>query len=366
MVHAYTAASIFTGSAYLAGHAILVKEGSITALVPLAKLPGDVALTDYGNGLIVPAFFDNQVYGAGGLLFAVHPTIEALKKLYAHCASGGAHHFMPTVATNPYPVFYQCIDAVRAYQQAGGKGCMGLHIEGPWINEVRRGAHIASLIHSPTVEQARELLEYGKGIIKMITLAPEVCSREVIDLVQSYGIIVAAGHSNATFAQATAAFDDGIKTATHLFNTMSPLQHRAPGMVGAIMHHPTAMCSIIPDGYHVDFEVIAIAKKVMGERLYMITDAVTDTTQGPYPHQLEGDKYVSNGILSGSAITIIQGVKNCIEKVGIEPAEALRMASLYPAQVINLDHQFGRIAPGYKAALLVLDEGYNITAHVSA
>ena len=199
----------------------------------------------------------------------------------------------------------------------------------------------------------------------MITLAPEVCSKEVIDLVRSYGVIIAAGHSNATYAEATAAFDGGITTATHLYNAMSPLQHRQPGLVGAAMHHPTAMASIIPDGYHVDFEAIAIAKKVMGERLYMITDAVTETSEGPYPHQREGDKYVSNGILSGSALTIIKGVQNCVEKAGISLDEALRMASLYPAKVLGIQNTLGKIAKGFKAEMVVLNDDLAIVDHVT-
>jgi N-acetylglucosamine-6-phosphate deacetylase len=194
------------------------------------------------------------------------------------------------------------------------------------------------------------LLEYGKNVITMITIAPEVCSREVIDLIQSYGVIISAGHSNATFEEANEGFSKGISAATHLYNAMSPLQHRAPGMVGAVMNHSNIMSSIVPDGYHVDFAALSIAKKVMKHRLFFITDAVTETNEGPYPHQPDGDKYVSNGILSGSALTMAKSVKNCVEKAGIELSEALRMASLYPARAMRLDNKLGKIAKGYKAA----------------
>jgi N-acetylglucosamine-6-phosphate deacetylase len=204
------------------------------------------------------------------------------------------------------------------------------------------------------------LLEYGKGVITMITIAPEVCSDELIELIKSYGVVISAGHSNATFQQAIEGFNKGIPAATHLYNAMSPLQHREPGMVGAIMEHDKVECSIIPDGYHVDFAAISIAKKVMKERLFIITDAVTETSEGYYPHQKEGDKYVSNGILSGSALTMATAVKNCVEKVGIELDEALRMASLYPAKVLGLDNQLGRIRKGYKAELIFLDKALNV------
>lgn len=363
---AYSAEKIFTGFDWLHNHSIIVDDGIIKEVMPTDMLPFDVEDKDFEWNMIVPAFIDLQIYGAGGKLLAMHPETDALIRLQQYCLQGGAHYCLPTVATNNYEVFYRCIDAVKEYWTKGGTGILGLHIEGPWLNVAKRGAHIAALIHSPTLEQARDLLEYGKGIIKMITLAPEVCSSEVINLIQSYGVVVSAGHSNATFNQATAAFDNGIMVATHLYNAMSPLQHRQPGMVGAVMHHYATMASIIPDGYHVDFEAIAIAKKIMGERLFMITDAVTETLDGPYPHRLEGEKFVSEGILSGSALTMLKGVQNCVHKVGISLEESLRMAALYPAKVIGLQNQLGSIGKGQKANLLVLNERLTIVEQVTS
>jgi len=157
-----------------------------------------------------------------------------------------------------------------------------------------------------------------------------------------------------------AAFNDGIPAATHLFNAMSPLQHRAPGMVGAIFNHPGVMSSIVPDGYHVDFPVLRIAKDLMKERLFVITDAVTTTTEGPYPHQLAGDKYESNNILSGSALTMLKCVQNLVHRVDVPLAEALRMASLYPAQVMGKAHRMGKIEKGYDANLVCMNEALEI------
>src|SRR6185312_4562874 len=172
----------------------------------------------------------------------------------------------PTIATNSTEVFKKGIDAIREYWKRGGGGIPGLHIEGPWINKIKRGAHIESFIHSPGMNEVKELLEFGKGAIKMITLAPEVCAKEIIDLIKSYNIIVSAGHSNATYNEATDFFKD-IHLATHLFNAMSPLHHREPGLPAAIMLHPEVMVSIVADGYHVDFAMIRLAKKLMDERL---------------------------------------------------------------------------------------------------
>ena len=227
------------------------------------------------------------------------------------------------------------------------------------MNPVKRGAHIEAFIHSPSMPEVKELLDYGAGIIKIITLAPEVCSEEIIRYIQSRGIVVSAGHSNASYATATSAFDNGITTATHLFNAMSALQHREPGMVGAIFNHPTVKSSIVPDGYHVDFAAIKIAKNIMKDRLFVITDAVTEAADGPYQHYKNGDKFESNGILSGSALTMIKAVKNLVQYCDIELGEAIRMCSLYPAQVMGL-LGLGTLEKGKDADFILLDQELNI------
>jgi N-acetylglucosamine-6-phosphate deacetylase len=348
----YRAKKLFTGNDWLEDHVVQVTDGKITAIVPAATLKEETI----DCAILAPAFIDIQIYGAYGKLLSVFPEADSLHKLYQYCSEGGASRFQPTVATNDTAVFHQCVDAVRNYWKEGGKGCIGLHVEGPWISKAKKGAHLEKFIHSPSVEEVKALLEYGKGVITMITIAPDVCSREVIDLINSYGVIISAGHSNAGYEEATAAFDAGITAATHLYNAMSPLQHRAPGMVGAILDHNKVMASLVPDGYHVDFSAIRIAKKIMGERLFIITDAVTDTDSGPYPHQLNGDRYESNGILSGSALTMAKSMRNLVQQVGIELGEALRMVSLYPARVMKLPGKLGTIEKDSEAYMVMLDE----------
>ena len=237
-----------------------------------------------------------------------------------------------------------------------------MHLEGPWINRAKRGAHIESLIHSPTIQQAEELLNYGKGVIKVITLAPEVCSREVIDLILSHNIIISAGHSNATYDEAKNSFTNGIGTVTHLYNAMSPLQHRQPGLVGAAMDDDKIMASIIPDGHHVDYAAIRIAKRIMNERLFVITDAVTTNTEGFYQHTAAGDKYEAAGILSGSALIMNKAVKNLVVHAGIELAEALRMCSLYPAQVLKAEDKLGKLFSGYQPSMVVLNNDLEVVS----
>lgn len=353
----FLAKKLFTGNECLEHQAVIIENNYITEIKAIHDIPANSGpLYD----IIAPAFIDIQIYGAAGKLLAVHPTKEALNDLYEYCSKGGASHFVVTVATNSNEIFYTSINAVKEYWKIGGRGCIGLHIEGPWINASKKGAHLEEYIHAPSLDEVKSILKIGKGVIKIITLAPEVCSPEVIAFIQSEGIIVSAGHSNATYDEAIKAFNNGIGTATHLYNAMSALQHRAPGFVGAVFNHPSVMCSIIPDGFHVDFAAIAIAKKQMGDRLFVITDAVTETKEGPYPHHLVGNKYVSNNILSGSALTMIQSVKNLINNVGIPLEEALRMASTYPAKAIQKNYSLGHIAIGHEANLVCLNTDLSV------
>lgn len=353
---AYIAKLIFTGEQWLHKHAAIVDDGIITSVLPVTLLDPLTEFVYFNNHILAPAFIDLQIYGAYQKLFSVYPDTDSLQLLYKYSSSGGAAFCMPTIATNRPEVFFKCIDAIRLYWQQGGEGILGLHAEGPWINTLKRGAHIESLIHSPSLQEVEALLDYGKDVLKIITLAPEVCSKEVIDLIHSAGIKIFAGHSNATYEEAIQSFDKGINAVTHLYNAMSPLQHRNPGLVGAAFDHQQIMASIIADSYHVDYAAVRIAKKIMQQRLFSITDAVTTTTEGYYQHQPEGDKFTAGNILSGSALTMYKALQNLVNHVGIETGEALRMCSLYPAQVMGMDDKLGMICKGYQSKMALIPE----------
>ncbi|MBO9684120.1 MAG: N-acetylglucosamine-6-phosphate deacetylase, partial [Flavisolibacter sp.] len=336
-----SAHKIFTGHEWLNDHAIVIRNDKIEAVVPRPDTGSSNNVKHFEDGVIVPAFIDIQVYGAAKKLLAIYPEAATLQLMYEEFVRQGTCLFLPTLATNTIDVFKKGIHAVHEYWKQKGRGVFGLHLEGPWLNEVKKGAHVKEWIHSPTIEEVKDLLEYGKDVIKMITIAPEVCSDEVIELILSHNIILSAGHSNATYEEAINGFNKGISAVTHLYNAMSSLQHRQPGLVGASFNHSKVKASIIPDGYHVDYAAISIAKKIMGERLFVITDAVAETNTGPYQHQLAGDKYECNGVLSGSALSMHKACKNLVQHAGINVEEALRMCSLYPAQVLGCDDQYG-------------------------
>ena len=180
MPKVYTASKIFTGHKWIENSFIEVNGNEVEIVNDIKELNEGSEIINFGNNLIVPGFIDFQVYGAGGKLLSAYPEKSTLDTMYKEFIKDGTVLFQPTIATNTVEVFKKCIDAVREYWDAGGAGVAGLHLEGPWINEAKRGAHIKELIHSPGVKEVEEILEYGKGIIKTITLAPEVVKPEIV------------------------------------------------------------------------------------------------------------------------------------------------------------------------------------------
>ena len=361
MSTALIAREIFTGQEIQTGKAVLIRDGKIIDVVPADDIPSSYRVRELPGYMLAPAFIDLQIYGGNGLLFSAELSTEALEATYEYCLQGGCTQFMITLATNSIEKFIRGLEVAREYRTGGGKGLLGVHLEGPYINPAKRGAHLEKFIKTPTPEEIGLLLQKGKETFRMMTLAPERCDRACIDLLLRNGIIVSAGHSNATYEEAIDGFFQGIPAATHLFNAMSPLQGRQPGMLGAIYDNNDVRCSIVCDGVHVDFASVRISKKIMQDRLFFITDAVTEVQYGEYSHLFKGDRYtLPDGTLSGSSLTMLRCVTNAVEKAGIPLPEALRMASLYPATVLGEQDKRGCIKPGAIADLVLLDDQLNI------
>lgn len=312
------------------------------------------------QSLTVPGFIDLQIYGAAGRLFSADPTVESLSIMEDDLLKKGTTGFLACMATNSPEVFDECIKAAKAHRSSA-KNCLGLHLEGPFLNPKRLGAHVPAFVRKASLDEMKKLIDFGDGVIKMMTIAPEIQDDEVIQYLLDHGVVVSLGHSNATFDEATAAYNKGIQTTTHLFNAMSPIHHRQPGIPTAVFNHDKAMASIIADGQHVDFEVLKFAQKLLKERLFLITDAVTACSTGPYQHVEKGNKYVMpDGTLSGSSITMLQAVKNCVTHCGISLNDAVKMGTLYPAQLIGIENLTATIKTGHQANLLVLDDELNL------
>lgn len=350
---AITNGRVFYEDLLLINKTIFIEDGKISRITD-EEIPAGYQIIDAAGDYITPAFIDLQIYGSGAALFSAYPTAETLKQMDEDLLSKGTTGFLACVATNSPEIVYQCLDAAKAYRKEA-KGFLGLHLEGPYINAKRKGAHVAAYIYKASLEEVKRLLEYADGTVKMMTIAAELQDEEVIRYLLDQGIILSLGHSDADFTEATAAYDGGFKTTTHLFNAMPSIHHRAPNLPVAVFSHPTAMASIIADGTHVNFEMIKMTYKVMKDRLFLITDAVTECNIGPYQHQLKGNKFVTpDGTLSGSNITLLQAVQNCVQHCDISLSQALRLASENPARLMGLSDKKGTLNVGSDADLLFL------------
>ena len=357
MLTAYTNAIIFTGAEKISGKTLLTEDDKIKGVIENELIPQNAKIIDCKNLIIAPGFIDLQIYGGGGYLFSNKPTSTALKSMADSLLSSGTTGFYVTLATNSMEIFFEAIKVVKENPHPA---VLGLHFEGPYLNPVKRGAHIKEYIKRPERKEVQGLLKAADGVLKIMTLAPEMCDPEIIHLLKDNGVVISAGHSNATFAEAVAGYENGITTTTHLFNAMSPIHHRDTGLPGAVYLSKNVYASIIADGIHVDFNALKISKKIMGERLFLITDAVAPVADGAYMHVEKEDRYtLPDGTLSGSKLTLLKAVQNCVEKADIPLDEALRMASSYPAQVMNLIDR-GKIGVGYKANFTIFSEEYNI------
>lgn len=333
MLTAFVNASIFTGRETIKGKALLVENDRIKAFVEPGDVPKQANLVDCGGDWLSAGLIDCQVYGCGGHLLSQRPTSAAMQAITKALVQQGTTGFFITVATNSPEIVSRSIEAV---QQSPHPALLGLHLEGPWINPVKRGAHLEQYIHSASTPEVTALIGQANGAVKMITLAPELNDPAIIHMLTAAGILVSAGHSNATFQEASDGFRNGIRATTHLFNAMSAFHHRDTGLPGATFQTPGIYTGIIADGIHVDFNTLSISKKLLGNRLFLITDAVVETLEGAYVHVDRGDRYtLPDGTLSGSRLTMMKAIQNCVAHADVPLEEAIRMATLYPANLIG-------------------------------
>jgi N-acetylglucosamine-6-phosphate deacetylase len=350
---------IFIDGALREEQVILIEKAAIVSVGSIVP-PQGVTIVDAKGAYVTPGLIDLQIYGSGGNLFSAYPSAETLAQMDDDLISKGTTGFLACVATNSPEIVAQAIAAAKAYRQHA-KGFLGLHLEGPYLNAKRRGAHVEAFIKKAGLDEVKQLLKDADGVVKMMTIAAELQDDDVLDYLQQQDVVLSLGHSDATFEQATAAYSRGFSTTTHLFNAMPSIHHRAPNLPVAVLNHPSAMASIIADGRHVDFEMVKFSHRLMGDRLFLITDAVTECNIGPYQHQLDGDKFITpDGTLSGSNITMLNAVQNCVSHCGISLFNALNLASRNPARLMGLDKKEGSLSVGSTANLLFLDENLRL------
>ena len=363
---------VFTGDKVLTQHAVIVRGGVIVDVVPSDAVPPDVEPIDLEGKSVAPGFIDLQVNGGGDVLFNDDPSLEALIHIRDAHRRLGTTDILPTYITGPADGMAAAAEAVNAAVREI-EGILGIHFEGPAINPERAGVHDKAFIRSGPSEELLSVFTAIRDACCFVTLAPETVGEGFIRSLVQRGVRVAAGHTSATRAQMRAAFDEGLSCGTHLWNAMTPLTSREPGAVGALLREDRVWVDIIADGHHVDFDTVAIAVRAKPRgRTFLVTDAMSPVggTRGGYRlgpldvSVIEGRCVTSDGVLAGSALDLASAVRNCIQRIGMPKHEALRMASLYPAQYLGIDDRRGWIRPGYPAHLAVFDNEINVSAVV--
>jgi N-acetylglucosamine-6-phosphate deacetylase len=357
MITAFYNSKLITNGTISEGKVVLVENGFVINIIDQTDFFADKNSIDLKGAYLAPGLIDLQIYGSGGHLFGGKPTVAALQQMETDLLQQGTTGFFAAVATNTAEIVLQAIEAAKTYRKNSIGNFLGLHLEGPFLNPKRKGAHPENLIRKASISELKHWFDLAEGEIKMMTIAPELQDDDVLDFLNQQNIILSAGHSDASFSQANHFLKSPVKAVTHLYNAMPQMHHREPGFIPAIFEQKP-YTSIVPDGIHVSYPMIRLAKRELGDKLFIITDAVTETKEGIYQHQFNKNHYVMpDGTLSGSALTMLKGVQDCVQFADIPLAEAINMASLYPAQLLK-DELKGQVKKGCRADFIIFNNDF--------
>ena len=369
MTTALTHARVLAADGWHDDLAVLLEGKRIVDLLPPADpRVRDAHQHDLRGAMLVPGFIDVQVNGGGGVLFNEAPTVETLRRIGAAHRRFGTTGFLPTLISDRVEVMRAALAAVEQALAEGVPGVLGIHLEGPYLAPARKGVHDPKYFHAPGSDELALLCAPHRGV-RLLTLAPDQVPLASIGALAGAGLIVCAGHTAADYETTRAALAAGVRGFTHLFNAMTPFGSREPGVVGAALEDADSWCGIIVDGHHVHPASlrVAIAAKPRGKML-LVTDAMPPVGADRPDYVLNGETIVvrdgicqtAQGVLAGSALDMASAVRNAVQLLGLPLEEAVRMASTYPAEFLGLGASHGRIAPGYRADLVVLDDEYHV------
>ena len=354
---------------FVRGQCVLIEQGRIFDVLPATDARCRAAERyDLGGGLLLPGFIDLQVNGGGGVLFNDAPSVESIRAIGAAHRRFGTTAFLPTLISADLEIVAHAIAAVRGAIAAGVPGVLGIHIEGPFLNAARKG------VHDPA--KLRELDPSALGLLTslrdgrtLVTLAPEMTTPQLIQQLVAAGVVVSAGHTNATYAEIRAALAHGLSGFTHLFNAMSQLTGREPGAVGAALDDQGSWCGIIVDGEHTDPVVLRIALRCKPhDRFVLVTDAMPSVGTNQSSFELQGRRVIvrdqtcvdEDGRLAGSNLDMASCVRNAVAMLGVSLPQAVRMATQIPAEFLGVAAEYGRIAAGQRANLVLADDALNV------
>ena len=357
---------IYTGEGIVKNKAIIIDGNRVEALVD--EIPKDIKVIDLQGKIVAPAFIDLQLNGCGGVLFNDEISLDTLRVMNETNIKTGTTSYLPTLITTTDKNIEKALKLVEENENLEEIGVLGLHIEGPYISIPKKGIHNPAYIRVMSDEIIHKIAKFGSKVTKIMTIAPENAKVEHLKELKDSGINLSIGHTNATYEEALEKVEY-FKMATHLFNAMSSFTSREPGVIGAIFENKSLYTGIIVDGVHSHYGSVKIAKDILKEKLFLVTDAVAPVGTNMESFMFEGNKVLykdgkcisPNGTLGGSALTMIEGVQNLVKHVRVSLEEALLMASTYPAKAIRVDDKYGYIKEGYIADLVVLDKELNIS-----
>ena len=364
---ALTGARIFDGADWHDDAALIVADGLVEAIAGRSTIPPEADIVDLDGGILAPGFIDLQVNGGGGVMLNDHPDLASIETICRAHMPFGTTALLPTLITDTPEITAAAIAAGAEAARRKLPGFLGLHLEGPHLSLARKGAHDPKLIRPMNeADQAALIAARAQLPVLQTTVAPESASAAQVEALAKAGIVVSLGHSDTDYATATAYVAAGASMATHLFNAMSQIGNREPGLAGAAIDSSTMFAGLIADGIHVHPATIEIAlKSKQGPgRIFLVTDAMATigtkmtefTLNGRTIYRKDGSLRLANGTLAGADLDMISAVRFMHKVVGIDLAEALRMASFYAAEAVGQSHRLGRFAKGTAADIVALSD----------
>lgn len=353
--------TVHTGDEIITNGVIIIENGKIISVQK--DIPNDLETIDLKGKHISAGFIDIQINGGEQLYFSQTPTEEAIQDIYDASLKYGTTQMLPCLISSSHETILQGIEAVRNYRDKHKNGVIGMHLEGPFLNPLKRGAHSIDQVRKPTNAELEEIIRLGKDVIKVITIAPECFTDEQLNMLLESDIVISIGHSTVTHKEAQVYFSKGIKLVTHLFNAMTQFGHREPGLVGAALENENVFAPVILDGAHCDYAAAKLAYKLKQDKFFLISDAtflgrkVENFNWDNFDAHLDNGFYRNDdGNLAGATISMLEAVQNAYNHLEVSADEAIRMATSRVANAIGLADKFGKIKAGFPATFVQFND----------
>jgi len=353
--------TVHTGDEIITNGVIIIENGTILSVQK--EIPNDLETIDLKGKHIAAGFIDIQINGGEKLYFSQTPTEETIQDIYDASLKYGTTHVLPCLISSSHETILQGIEAVRNYMKKHNNGVIGMHLEGPFLNPLKRGAHSIDQVRKPTNAELEEIIRLGKDVIKVITIAPECFTEEQLNMLLESDIEISIGHSTITHKEAQFYFSKGIKLVTHLFNAMTQFGHREPGLVGATFENENVYAPVILDGAHCDYAAAKLAYRLKQDKFFLISDAtflgrkVENFKWDNFDAHLDNGFYRNDdGNLAGATISMLEAVQNAYNYLEVSADEAIKMATSRVASAIGLQDQFGKIKAGFPASFVQFND----------